>query len=60
MIFWSDKRPITIDLLKRLSIEALAREVGRENDYFSYARQVTIPGILRGLEQGGEAMKATL
>jgi len=60
MIFWNDKRPITIDLLKRLSIEALAREVGRENDYFSYARQVTIPGILRGLEKGGEAMKATL
>ena len=40
MIFWSDKRPITIDLLKRLNIAALARELGRENEYISYVQQV--------------------
>lgn len=36
MIFWGDKRPITVDLLKRLHIEALANELGREDEYFSY------------------------
>jgi len=38
MIFWGGKRPITVDLLKRLDIEALARELGREGEYFSYVR----------------------
>lgn len=37
MIFWSDKRPITIDLLKRLNIQVLAQKLGRENEYSSYA-----------------------
>ena len=36
MISWGDKRPITVDLLKRLHIGALARELGRESEYFSY------------------------
>lgn len=39
MIFWNDKRPITIDLLKRLNIKALAQELGRERDYLSYVPQ---------------------
>lgn len=41
MIFWNDKRPITIDLLKRLDIAALARELGRENDYVAYVQQIS-------------------
>ncbi|WP_041237772.1 hypothetical protein [Gloeothece citriformis] len=36
MIFWSDKRPITINLLKRLNLQSLAKELGRENEYFFY------------------------
>ena len=40
MIFWNDKRPITIDLLKRLNIEALARELGRENEYVSFVQKI--------------------
>lgn len=43
MIFWSDKRPITADLLKRLSVDALARELRRENEYFSYALAYNSP-----------------
>jgi len=39
MIFWSDKRPITVELLKRLNIQALARRLDRENDYGFYAQQ---------------------
>lgn len=39
MIFWSDKRPITVELLKRLNIQALARELSLEKDYFFYAQQ---------------------
>ena len=39
MIFWSDKRPITVELLKRLNIQTLARELERENDYCFYAQQ---------------------
>jgi len=38
MIFWGGKRPITVDLLKRLDIEALARELGREGEYSSYVQ----------------------
>ncbi|NET04338.1 MAG: SAM-dependent DNA methyltransferase [Symploca sp. SIO2B6] len=36
MVFWSNKRPITIDLLKRLNIRILARDLGREDEYLSY------------------------
>ncbi|BAY43653.1 type II restriction enzyme NspV homolog [Scytonema sp. HK-05] len=37
MIFWSDKRPITIELLKRLNLRALAQVLGKEEDYNGYA-----------------------
>jgi hypothetical protein len=39
MIFWSDKRPITVDLLKRLNLHALSIELGREAKYLALARQ---------------------
>jgi len=39
MIFWSDKRPITIDVLKHLNIQALARELNREDEYIFYVQQ---------------------
>jgi hypothetical protein len=38
MIFWSDKRPITIEILKRLDIHALSIELGCENEYLRFAR----------------------
>ena len=37
MIFWSDKRPITIDLLKRLHIGKLAKYMGRSQEYNLFA-----------------------
>lgn len=36
MIYWSDKRPITIDLLKRLNLQKLASELGRVKEYKMY------------------------
>jgi methylase of polypeptide subunit release factors len=36
MIHWDEKRPITVDVLKRLSIRKLAAALGRESDYRLY------------------------
>ena len=36
LIFWSDKRPITIEVLKRLNIRAVAKELSREREYDLY------------------------
>ncbi|MGX8273437.1 N-6 DNA methylase [Brevundimonas diminuta] len=33
MVFWEDKRPITVDLLKRLNLRKLASKVGRLAEY---------------------------
>ncbi len=37
MIHWDEKRPITVEILKRLSINKLARMLGRERDYLRFA-----------------------
>jgi len=37
MVFWADKRPITVDLLRRLSLAKLAAEMGRGAEYEQYA-----------------------
>jgi len=37
MIFWSDKRPVTIELLRRLDLEALSAELGRLREYRHFA-----------------------
>ncbi|MFO0751903.1 MAG: N-6 DNA methylase [Thermodesulfovibrionales bacterium] len=39
IIFWSDKRPITIDILKKLDLHALSKELGKEEDYLHFAQQ---------------------
>jgi hypothetical protein len=36
MVFWNDKRPITVDLLKRLNLSALATALGRGDEYRTY------------------------
>lgn len=35
-IFWDAKRPITVELLRRLDLQALAREMGSEETFKSY------------------------
>ena len=42
MIFWDEKRPITIDILKRLSLKAVARELGVLENYLQWAETVQI------------------
>jgi hypothetical protein len=32
LVFWDAKRPITVDLLRKLDVVSLARELGRENE----------------------------
>jgi SAM-dependent methyltransferase len=47
MTFWNDKRPITVDLLKRLNIEELAQTLGRGDEYrgFNEARAGWSPDL---------------
>jgi methylase of polypeptide subunit release factors len=42
MIFWDEKRPITIDILKRLSLKAVARELGVLENYLHWAEAIQI------------------
>lgn len=39
MIFWSDKRPITSELLRRLDLRKLAKELSVENKYEFFTRR---------------------
>jgi hypothetical protein len=45
MIFWDEKRPITIDILGRLSLEAVAMELGLLEKYLQWA-DGSLPPIL--------------
>ncbi len=40
MIFWDEKRPITIELLRRLSLRAVAQEIGMLKDYLGWAEAI--------------------
>lgn len=39
MIFWADKRPITIEILKRLDIRRLSAVLGKEETYLRFMRK---------------------
>ncbi len=43
MIHWDEKRPITVEILKRLSIRKLAARLGRELDYFRFTDPKELP-----------------
>jgi len=56
MVFWSDKRPITVDLLKRLHIGKLAKRLGRERDYRDFvARRQSSPLFAQAKENEAAA-----
>jgi hypothetical protein len=42
MIFWDEKRPITIDILRRLSLKAVARELGSLETYLQWAEAIQL------------------
>ncbi|MBW4655706.1 MAG: SAM-dependent methyltransferase [Kaiparowitsia implicata GSE-PSE-MK54-09C] len=37
MIFWDEKRPITVEILRRLSLKAVAKELGVVENYLQWA-----------------------
>lgn len=37
MIFWTEKRPITIEILKRLNLHSLSKELGLEKEYEAFS-----------------------
>lgn len=40
MVFWSEKRPITVDLLKRVNLERVAEKIGRLREYQDFTAMV--------------------
>ncbi|MEA5570698.1 class I SAM-dependent methyltransferase [Calothrix sp. UHCC 0171] len=48
MIFWDDKRPITIDILRRLSLKAVAEELEVLDNYLQWAAEA-VPVVASGL-----------
>jgi hypothetical protein len=50
MIHWDEKRPITVDVLKRLNLRELAKKLGRQEDYarFTTARDVKLVRLAAG------------
>jgi hypothetical protein len=38
-VFWDSKRPVTVDLLRRLDLEQVAREIGKWDDFSRVARK---------------------
>lgn len=43
MIHWDEKRPITVEILKRLSLEKLAAMLGREEEYVRFTECQELP-----------------
>lgn len=46
IIFWDEKRPITIDILKRLSLKAVAENLGLKNTYLSWHNDNILPEVV--------------
>ncbi len=43
MIHWDEKRPVTVEILKRLSIQRLAVMLGHEEDYARFTERQELP-----------------
>ena len=53
-IFWDAKRPITVELLDRLDLLALARELGTEATMSQYLSETPEPGKKRVSSRTGQ------
>lgn len=58
MIFWDEKRPITIDILKRLSLQAVAKELDILEKYWQWAELVQ--GRVQGSSECGLAQQSSM
>ncbi len=54
MIHWDEKRPITVEILKRLSIQKLAAKLAREKVYFRFTEAKALP-LLAGSRSPDDA-----
>jgi len=52
MIFWDEKRPITIEILRRLSLKEMARELGELAQYQSWTVQAQPSNFTGQMELG--------
>lgn len=52
MIFWDEKRPVTINILRRLSLKAVAKEAGKLKQYLSWATQAKVNDATGQFELG--------
>jgi hypothetical protein len=43
MIHWDEKRPVTVEILKRLSIRKLAALMGQEQEYDRFTGYKNLP-----------------
>lgn len=43
MIYWDEKRPVTVDVLKRLNLHSLAKTLDREAEYLRFTQSQTLP-----------------
>lgn len=43
LIFWDSKRPITVEVLSHISLEKLARHLGRENELLAVSNEADLP-----------------
>jgi SAM-dependent methyltransferase len=59
MVHWDEKRPITVEILKRLSIRKLAASLGREDDYAQFTALKDLP-LERAAKAKDAAMKRVL
>lgn len=60
MIYWDEKRPITVEVLKRLSIQKLAAKLGREQDYERFTDPKKPPVFVHAQAQLAFSLSATL
>lgn len=43
IIHWENKRPITVDILKQISLAKIAQELGRSEDYSCFVNSTDVP-----------------
>jgi hypothetical protein len=48
MVFWSEKRPITVDLLKRIDLHKVALRLGRVEEYMRFTQEGGEPDSVDG------------
>ena len=51
-VFWDSKRPVTVGLLGRLDLLAVAREVGAEDELCGFLHDQDLTAVPESVQQG--------